>query len=189
MRAARGFTLMEVLVALVLLTMFALVSYRALDSVLQAQQRASAEMERWRELAVAFARVESDLSNAVRRFDARYAAVDGFHALSGPAGDAQFDLVRLLPEDAQQGVLRIGYRCKGESLSRLVWPDAADAASAPREFALLAGLQTCAFRYLDAKGTWLTGWLASGAQPLPRAVELNFVEADGTPIRRVWRVQ
>ena len=41
-RTARGFTLIEVLVALVLLTLFTVVTFRALDAVLKAQRHATA---------------------------------------------------------------------------------------------------------------------------------------------------
>lgn len=189
MRSNRGFTLMEVLVAIVLMSLFTLVSYRALDAVLQTQRRATAEMERWRNLAAAFVRVESDLVNAVKRFDSRYPNIDGFHASLATDNFAQFDLVRLLPEDSDSSLLRVGYRCKDKSLSRLVWPDTANTVEAPREFVLVANLQTCAFRYMDAAGQWLATWTPSAALPLPRAVELNIVESGGTPLRRLWRVQ
>jgi general secretion pathway protein J len=189
MRGVRGFTLMEVLVALVLLTLFTLTSYRALDSVLNAQRHATAELERWHERATAFAAMDSDLSNAVARFDPRDVQRSGFHARLGQDGNAQFDLVRLLPEDADQGVARIGYRCDKNGLTRLVWPDTDNVAIEPRATLLLGGLTTCALQYLDGHGQWLPAWLSRISNPLPVAVELRIGTADGIPIRRVFHVQ
>ncbi len=193
MKPAAGFTLMEVLVALVLLTLFTLVTYRALDSVLETQRRASAEMERWRKLATAFSWIESDLSNAVARLDPRATSGGVFQTRKAADGSMQFDLVRLLPEDADEGLQRVGYRCAQQNLVRLVWPEAdsvvAKSVVAPKEFILLQGLDACAFRYMDIAGGWLPTWLALAQQPLPRAVELNLVEAGGAAVRRVWRVQ
>jgi len=189
MRNARGFTLMEVLVAMVLLSLFAVVAYRALDAVLNTQRHAIAKMENLNELAAAFALLDTDLSNATTSFDPQDPSDSGFHAALDQDGAGQFDLLRLLPEDADQGLQRIGYRCAGETLSRLVWPDANNPASPPKEFALLGGLRACAFKYLNAGGQWLTGWQAHTGSLLPRAVELSITEADGTPIRRVVRVQ
>jgi len=184
-----GFTLIEVLVALVLLTLFTVVTFRALDAVLKSQRHATAEMQRWHELAIAFAWMDSDLSNAVVRPDPLVPLGGAFHTQLETDGAMQFDLVRLLPEDADQGLQRIGYRCTGGRLARLVWPDADNPLVAPRNSALLDGLSSCAFRYLDERGQWLPVWLSQTGKPFPRAVELSIGAADGTPIRRVLRVQ
>ncbi len=188
MKAVLGFTLMEVLVALVLLTLFTVVTYRALDAVLQAQQQAGAEMTRWRELAAGFAWVESDLSNAVARLDPRESARSTFLSRVEPDGSAQFELVRQLPDDLDDGLQRVGYRCGRNSLLRLVWPEVADDGRPPREIPLLKDLRACSFQYMGAAGEWLGAWLPQAQQPLPRAVSLDLVEAGGVPVRRVWRV-
>ncbi len=180
---------MEVLVAMVLLSLFAVVAYRALDAVLNTQRQATARMEKLNELAAAFALMDSDLSNTTTRLDPQDPIGSGFHTLMQQDGAGQFDLLRLLPEDADQGLQRIGYRCAGENLSRLVWPDVNNPADTPKEFTLLGGLRSCAFKYLNPEGQWLTEWQAQTGSPLPRAVELNIAVADGTPIRRVVAVQ
>lgn len=189
MKSAAGFTLMEVLVALVLMTVFTVVTYRALDSVLGAQQRAKAEMERWRALATVFARMESDLSNSVAQVGARAPVTSVFKNSRNPDGSGQFELVRLLPEDQDAGLLRVGYRCAKDRLLRLVWPDVDQDLAPPLDFTLLKGLSTCEFRYLDVEGQWQPVWVAAKGQRLPRAVELKLVEAEGAELRRVWRVQ
>ena len=97
MKPAAGFTLMEVLVALVLLTLFTLVTYRALDSVLETQQRAGAEMKRWRKLATAFSRIESDLSNAVTRLDPRTTSIGAFQSRIEVDGSMQFAPGQYIP--------------------------------------------------------------------------------------------
>jgi len=187
MRHAHGFTLMEVLVALVLLTLFTLVSYRALDAVLTAQRHAGAELERWHGLSAAFARVASDLSNAISGFDRLAPVSGGFRSQMDSNGAMQFDLVRRLPEDADAGLARVGYRCSGGALSRLVWPDVNDPAVAPRAFTLVKGLSVCGFQYLDHDGKWLPLWVA--VNRLPQALEIDIAEADASPIRRVWSLR
>ena len=187
MRQAHGFTLMEVLVALVLLTLFTLVSYRALDAVLTAQRHAGAELEHWHGLSAAFARVASDLSNAITGFDRLAPVSGGFHSRMDSNGAMQFDLVRRLPEDADAGLARVGYLCSGGALSRLVWPDVNDPAAAPGSFTLVQGLSVCGFKYLDRDGKWLPLWVA--ADRLPLALELDIAGADAIPIRRVWSLR
>ncbi len=180
---------MEVLVAMVLLSLFAVVAYRALDAVLNAQKHATAKMDNLNELAAAFALMTADLANATTRVDPLDPTGGGFHTLIAQDGATQFDFVRLLPDDADQGAQKISYRCAGETLSRLVWPDINNPANAPTEVTLLNGLRSCTFKYLGAGGQWLTGWPAQTRNPFPRAVELTIAEADGTPIRRVVGVQ
>jgi len=189
MKPSCGFTLMEVLVALVLLTLFTLVTYRALDSVLETQRQVSAEMQRWREMAAAFVWLDSDLSNAVTRLDPRKPTSNVFHTRMETDGAMQFDLVRLLPEDADAGLQKIGYRCAEKKLMRLVWPEVDNPVGAPKEFPLLQGLTACAFRYMNLTGQWLPAWMPLAQQPLPSAVELNLIAAGGIAVRRVWRVQ
>ena len=189
MSNARGFTLMEVLVAMVLLSLFALVAYRALDAVLNAQRHATAKMEEWKGMAAAFALMAGDLSNAAARLDPLNPGASNFNTLLQQDGSQQLEFMRLLPDDADRGLQRTAYRCAATSLSRLVWPDINNPAGPPQEFTLLSGLRACALRYMDAEGQWLNGWQAQSGPAFPRAVELTIIEADGTPIRRVMGVQ
>ncbi|MGO9443599.1 MAG: type II secretion system minor pseudopilin GspJ [Thiobacillaceae bacterium] len=189
MMNARGFTLMEVLVAMVLLSLFAVVAYRALDAVLSAQRHATAQMDHLNTLATAFTLMDSDLANATAGYDPQNSSSSRFYTWIEHDGSEQFDLVRQLPEDADQALQQVGYRCSGPSLSRLVWPDINNPTLAPNEFRLLSGLRACSFQYLNAAGQWLTVWQPQPEEVLPRAAELDIVEADGTPIRRVIGVQ
>jgi len=189
MRGARGFTLMEVLVAMVLLSLFAVVTYRSLDAVLNIQQQAIAKMDRLNELASAFAIMDKDLANITTRVDPRIPLDGGFRALMRQDGAAQFDLLRLHPEDAENGLQRTGYRCAGETLNRLVWQDVNNPFDTPQESTLVGGLRSCTFKYMNTGGQWLSVWQAQTGRLLPRALELTVTESDGTPIRRVFAVQ
>jgi general secretion pathway protein J len=184
-----GFTLMEVLVALVLLTLFTIVTYRALDAVLTTQRQATARMERLNELAVAFSLMNSDLANSTVPANPQDPAISGLLTLMEEDGAKQFNFVRLLPADAEQGLKRVGYRCKGDSLSRLIWVDENNLADPPREFTLLSSLQDCTFKFLNAAGQWQTTWQPHPGNLFPRAIELNIIDADSTPFRRVMAVQ
>ncbi len=189
MKSARGFTLMEVLVALVLLSLFAVLAYRALDAVLESQAHAREEMERWRVLAMAYSQVEADLAAATSRFEPQDPLSGALRVQIFADGGMQFDLLRLLPADAPQGLMRVGYRCGDGRLSRLAWPDGNDLGLPPQETAILEDLETCVFRFMDAAGQWLNMWPLQANNPLPEAVELTLSRGDGLSLRRLWRVQ
>lgn len=186
-RRARGFTLLEVLVALVLLALFAVTSYRALDSVLGAERHAGAEMARWRALAMAFTRINADLANVVADVEPSHGAPRGLRAEADDAGTLRLDLDRLLPEDAVGGLQRVGYRYADGTLSRRVWQETAGAAN---ESPILEGLRGLSLRYLDRDGHWYAAWAPeAGHGALPRAVEMRLLLASGEPLRRVFLLQ
>jgi general secretion pathway protein J len=188
-RAQRGFTLLEVLVALVLLALFAVTSYRALDSVLAAERHASAEMAEWRRLALGFSRVKADLANAVTGIESRHGWRRGLRA--GVDGGAPWlEIDRLLPEDQDGGVQRVGYRYRDGTLLRQVWREGTPTAEPASEAPVLEGLAGLDLRYLDAGGAWHPDWLPeTGYGALPRAVEMQFRFVAGQPLRRVFLLQ
>ncbi len=64
---ARGFTLVELLVAMAVLAVLATVSFRGLGSILETDQHVQSETRRWNEVAIVVANIGRDLSLAVAR--------------------------------------------------------------------------------------------------------------------------
>jgi general secretion pathway protein J len=188
-RRASGFTLLEVLVALVLLALFAFSGYRALNGVLQAESHARGELERWQKLARVFTRIGADLQEAVQVLPAPGTPPATFVAERAGSGEAAFRLHRFAGEAAGEGLQQVAYRFSSGKLYRFVTrPDLVPAAegetlSAP----LLEGLERTGFRYLDRAGSWRPDWAASGELPL--AVEVVLSWPDGMALRRVFRTQ
>jgi general secretion pathway protein J len=183
----RGFTLLEVLVALVLLALFAVTSYRALDSVLTAERHASAEMARWRQLALAFARIDGDLANAIAGVEPSRDRLRGLYAGVDALGAAYLDFDRLLPEDRDGGLQRVGYRYAAGALTRSVAQDGPVVPGAADAAPILEGLSGLDLLYLDRDGLWRDAWTPTTAkEPLPRAVALNLRFEAGPPLRRVF---
>lgn len=178
-----GFTLIEVLVALVLMSLLAAISYRALDSVLETEARVRAEQAFWQKLAKSWGRLEADLENAVTLPVSADRPGVFIVGLTG-SGSASFTLNRQLAEDAGGGVQQVLYAFSGGRLIRAVGRGELreDDASAN---ALLEGLAHAQFRYMDAAGRWLADW--STAAELPRAVEVVVAWPDGRRMRRVFR--
>ncbi|RKP58516.1 PulJ/GspJ family protein [Pararobbsia silviterrae] len=65
-RRAAGFTLIEMLVAIALLAIVAVLSYRGLDEIIRARESLTANMSNERALSQLFAQLDVDLRNAAR---------------------------------------------------------------------------------------------------------------------------
>ncbi|MGA8006850.1 MAG: prepilin-type N-terminal cleavage/methylation domain-containing protein, partial [Burkholderiales bacterium] len=66
-RSPGGFTLVELLAALLVLSLLALMSYRGLGAVLDAREHVGGEADKWRRVAAFFARFERDVELAAPR--------------------------------------------------------------------------------------------------------------------------
>jgi len=180
LKSHRGFSLLELLVAVALLAVLASVSFRGLGSILEAEAHVRAEGSRWGALAVVMGQLSQDLSLAVAR----------------PVRDAAGQLVitRLGDSDAgalQSGPRRVGYRLRDGTLEYLVWPAGnllpGTVASAN---AVLEEVAEFELRALGADGAWTPLQLAAGqAELLPRALEVQIVLAGGERITRLFSLR
>ena len=186
-RNAAGFTLLEVLVALTLFSLFAITSYRALNAVLEAEMHSRGELARWQNLERIYSRIEADLQDAVVVAPTPDEAHADFFAERGDSGDAAFSLNRLLPDDVEGGVQRVLFRFSARQLSRSAWSRSTPENSV-QPVLLMEGLDRVVFRYMDAGGNWQSGWVAAAGE-MPRAVEMVSTWPDGVTLRRVFRLQ
>jgi general secretion pathway protein J len=184
---AQGFTLLEVMIALILLTLLATMAYRGLDAVLQAEARGRQEIERWRALNQALGHLENDLINAIELSgDPRLGPTLGMRIASEGRVVSWW---RMLPEDRDGGTQRVAYEYGDGNLERLVWPPWSPTTEAARRATLLSGLRAWRARALDEQGAWRDAWPVAGQPGLPRAIELRFETAFGAELRRVIKLR
>ena len=62
----RGFTLLELLVALAIFSLLSVLGYRAVAALTASESQLSAEAQRWQALDALFARLEGDFRQAVQ---------------------------------------------------------------------------------------------------------------------------
>jgi len=192
---ARGFTLIEIMVALFIFAIMSVMSYRGLTAVLDSRDHLAQENRKWREVALTFARLDQDLSAALNRpvRDANglvAASLVGKTELLGE-DDAQLLFTRIGPYGQGGGLSapqRCGYRLRGKLLEQLVWPSADAAPRAlPNVNTVMADVAKIEFRYLDTAGLWETRWPQPGKnQALPSAVEVVVELGNGERVTRLF---
>ena len=65
MKTARGFTLLELLVAITVLSVVSVIAWRGLDTLVMTRDRLEPEVDETRAMLVAFGQMERDLSQVV----------------------------------------------------------------------------------------------------------------------------
>lgn len=193
---ARGFTLLEVLVAVAVFAVLSSLAYAGLTHMLEGRDRIEAERERWRTIALAFAQLEDDLA-LVRARGVRDVDGSALPAFRGqpvdprPLGEPSLEFTRagvfISGAGATSGLQRVAYRLKDGVLMRLTWPtlDRPPGIQA-REIALLPNVENLTFRWHAPNGGWSERWpIGDDKNAVPDAVELAF---DVTGIGRMTRV-
>jgi general secretion pathway protein J len=190
----RGFTLVEVLVALTIFALMSTLAYRGLTSVLETRKHLAEDNRRWRDLALTLAQLEQDLGQAVNRPVRDSGGLLQPALVGNPqplASEATLSLSRMglaWQTGVAADVQRHGYRLNNGTLEQLAWPVLDQAPlSAPAVYPLLQRVSRFELRYLDAAGNWQPRWPLPGvAAVLPAALEV-VVELDGgTTVTRVF---
>ncbi len=175
MARQRGFTLLELLVAMAVLALLASISWRGLDSVLGAQARVQAELRRWEDLDRVMQQLARDLSLAIER----------------PAQAAAGELVitRLGETDAgpaQSGPRRVGYRLRDGGLEYFTH-SSTSAAAAVEASRVLENVAALELRALGADGQWRALRRdPQQADVAPRALAAEIVLTGGERISRIF---
>ena len=184
-----GFTLIEILIALAILGLIAVLGYRAVSSLTESEARLAVESERWRGLDTLFARLESDMRLALPRDIRTGAATEpAWLAQTDGAGNAVLRVARAGPEfllEPGSAGQRIGYRLRDDVVEVLYWPHLDQPASvAPTAYALAGGIARFEIAYLDARGGWHDRWPLLGEAALPRAARIGLTLDDGSTVER-----
>ena len=184
-----GFTLIEILIALAILALVAVLGYRAVSSLTESEVRLAAESQRWRGLDALFARLESDMRLAQpRAVRTGQTSEPAWLASADDTGNAQLRIARAGPEFSQEpgsAGQRIGYRLRDGVVEVLYWPHLDLPASvAPSAYVLAGGIDRFEMAYLDRRGAWHDRWPRLGESTLPRAVRILLTLDDGNSVER-----
>ncbi len=196
----RGFTLIEVLVACVILAVMSVMAYRGVTEARVAVVNAEGHLDRLREVQRAMQIVVTDFRTLTRR-PIRQPIGDGFEASlrHDASGTTLAELSRSgwpngagTPRGTTQ---RVAYVLEDGKLLREYWPVMDVTLATPivtRE--LLTGVERVEIRYLTSGREWITEWPQFNSTAdrelfaRPLAVEITLVLSDWGEVRRLVEV-
>lgn len=194
----RGFTLVELLIAMAIVAVIGVIALTGLSTVMQQQAIADERAQRWRDIQFAMHVIVQDLAQVHPRA-ARDESGEAWEAsfLVGPNEQFAVELSRggwTNPAGLPRGhVLRVAYDWEpdGSTLVRFHWPSIdRTLTTPPARTELLTGVDDIQVRLLDRNGQWHREWPPLDLPPPdslvtpPRLVEFNVYLED---LGHLWR--
>jgi general secretion pathway protein J len=194
----RGFTLLELLVALAVFAILATAAYSGLRNVLFTRVAVEAQSQRLAAVQLAFHRLGQDIEQAAPRGIRDEYGEPQAAMLGDPLTDEPLILTRAGWDNPlgqpRASLQRVVYRVRDGQLWRLHWP-VLDRGSLiePRETRVLDQLREFRIRFLDQNESWRNDWpppASDDSSPrdlnaLPRAVEISLTLEDWGEITRL----
>ena len=185
---ANGFTLVELLVALLIFGMLSAAGVALLSFSVRSQESSRAGLEELTALRRAGSLLSSDLSQAATRLHrsesgaarpAFFGSTDGFGMVrrgwENPDGAARSSLQR------------VEYRLHGQRLERHAFP-MVDGAPSATAITLMDGIVHAQLRYRAGNGEWRDRWDPTSPGELPTALELVLEKDRRGSIRQLFLV-
>lgn len=197
MMRQRGFTLLELVVAIAIFGLMAAMAYGGLGSVLNTRDHADTQAERLAELQKAFTIMGRDITQAVDRPVRDSYGSDVLPLLGGGYGSGILELSRsgrrnpmALPRSSLQ---RIAYLFEDGKLQRQSWQVLDRSSDTEAQSSqLLAGIKSVELRFMDKNREWQPQWPGVAATPsdppLPLAVEVTLELKDWGRLSRIFEV-
>lgn len=183
--AERGFTLVEMLVALAIFAILAAAGVGILRSSVDSQVAVDRRLTEIGEIGRLQALLTSDLGQAVERPTRNGAAFRP--AFVGDPNRIEF--VRAgwsnLDDEPRSTLQRVEWRLADGGLGRIGHRRLDGGDSANAAVGVMARESSATFRYRNADGSWATSYVSSAERPLPAAVEVTIVFKRGDPVTLV----
>ncbi|WP_454278102.1 type II secretion system minor pseudopilin GspJ [Sphingomonas sp. Marseille-Q8236] len=184
---SNGFTLVEVMVALLIFSMLAAAAVAILSLSVRAQAVTGQKLDAMSAVSRTTAILSADLAQAVDRPTRDEGGVQTPAMVAGP--DAM-RLVRAgwsnLDAAPRPSLQKVAYRLNGDVLERVAWP-LLDGAAPMEPAALMDHVRELHLRYRFG-GAWLDQWQGQAGVALPQAAEVTIVRDDGMIFRQLFLI-
>ena len=190
-RSQRGFTLLEILVALAIFAVASAIAYSGLNAVASTKSSLDKEIRFWRELGQVFDRMEIDFTQTLPHL-LRADNGELLPPLRAGSAEAGGFFIELSRSDGERSPVHVVYRCDDGVLSLRVGPinaslnNAGTLVTAAPVYPLLENVDACEAACLDANNSWRPFWPETQAQVRPRAIRIRLTLAGRGKFERVY---
>ncbi len=172
-----GFTLLEVLIALTIFALLAVITTAALRHSFLNQTHLNQQAKQMREMQLVLARLSRDLVQATNR-PVRGESSRLFPALIGQPSYIEFTRGGTYsdsPTDKQNNLSRVGYLCQNDRLIRRTFLvlDPLERSQFEEE-TILTHVKKCRFVFLNKALQDLPVWRGGSTEPLPKAIQVTL---------------
>ena len=195
----RGFTLLELLIAIAVFAIMAVMAYGGLSNVISNSSRSEQAMARLQQVQLAMLKISRDFNQLSKRNIRDEYGNSTNYILTGQGLDTIIEFSRGgRPNPAEllrSNLQRVAYKLEDNKLSRLHWNHLDRAQqSEPVEAVLLDDVESVELRYLDSNNQWNTEWpplrQGSPADDLTlAAIEIKLVLKDWGELTRLYQVE
>lgn len=187
MTDARGFTLIEMLVAVMIFAMLATAGVMLLRGSVEGQAAIGGHLDALADVQRGLATLDADLSQASVRIS-RTQAGSFAPAFFGRAAQGDEPLMQFVRDGwSNPGTLRhpslqkIEYWWREGRIERVGYP-AVDGAAPPEPAILFDKVSALAVRYRDRHGDWRERWVPETPEQMPTAVEMSLTRGNDAPL-------
>jgi general secretion pathway protein J len=195
----KGFTLIEVIIALAIFSLISIAAYKAIDGLIKVKERIDNEDLKWQQVMQFLDRFELDVKQHANRpirnandiMEPAWVAQPGYTNQYG----AQLIFSRFGNAELSGYLMdtrRIGYRLNQGAIELVQWPSLdLTKGENPEVFEVLQNVNNMNIKYLTNDGRWILIWpevvgTNSGDTIFPKAVSLDITMHSGEKIQRLF---